>query len=669
MPISELMVPDVLDMDGTERIQLGSDWWWRQGGRGGEYDGLDEDEEGHRPYNSSSHQPSLSRGNGTFFFPSGQSPVASLAWRGLLGLCLLAITLALTAHAAPRKLPSVSSDAAVDLVELPIAPNSPDGAMVSPVVPSNTGDFVVSDSNEEGEGTPKPLKKGKKKKPKPAKPAKPDPGNPIKPPPGPPSLKDAWARIERWNRFLPEAARRNKYCAMAEGPFRFLRATNHLFWEDLVNDKRKMIYGGERMHRAWLQGDLHPENWGTFHDINSVLVYGVNDFDDAIMDDYQIDLWRMSTGSILWAQTHFSELLPTLDSIRDAIVLPFAKAYLDRLREIRSRGGVVINGEDDITLATAKEPLLEFMEKVNATKTREKMIEKYCTKDEEGRQVFNFNGASDQLLPITTVRLRELLTAYRDTYSRSLQGGKGTLQWDPDGYFRVKDVAQRIDQGTSSLGQDRYYFLIEGKTDSLDDDRILDVKHQRAPCGLMFWYWDRREEYDEVFNDNHARAFVEAGRSMTNGTDAHLGWLVLYDATMFSVSDLSPYKKGVNPAKLDSVKLITSLATQWGLGLATTHVRSNGKNLHVSDAIQNRALDAIGKDEKGFLDLVWEIAEEFYERVLEDYQDFKLRLGDVCNTSGDWSAWVESQRMRDDIVVGEGVGRTWAELTQDGCGL
>ncbi|KXS19190.1 hypothetical protein M427DRAFT_132214 [Gonapodya prolifera JEL478] len=509
-----------------------------------------------------------------------------------------------------------------------------------------------------------------KKKKKPAKkPAKPDPGSPLKPQPGPPTLKDAWARIERWNRFLPENARRYKYCAMAESPFRFLRATNHLFWEDLANDKRKWQYGGERMHRAWLQGDLHPENWGTFHDPNSVLVYGVNDFDDAIMDDYQLDLWRMSTGIILWSQTHFTELLPTLPSIRDTLVLPFVKAYIDKLADIRGRGGKLDNG-DSLTLETVKEPLLSFMEKVNRTKTRPKMIEGLCTLDEEGRQIFDLVRASDKLRPITVSRGRELLIAYRDTYSRSLATGTGKLRWDPEGYFKVKDMVQRIDQGTSSLGQDRYYFLIEGKTTSPEDDRVLDIKHQRAPCGLLFWYWDRREEYDDVFSDNHARAFVEAGRSMTDNTDEHIGWIVLYDATMFSVSDLSPYKKKINPAKMDSLELLTSLAKQWGHGLAVTHVRSNDKNVHVSDAIQNRVLDAIGKDEKGFLDLVWEITTEFYNTVEADFADFKTNLGDVCREVDAEGWWMAEGWREEELMNAEKVREVWQELVgNDGSSL
>jgi len=130
----------------------------------------------------------------------------------------------------------------------------------------------------------KPKKQPKKQPKHPKKPSKKLP--PCRPPnPGTddPSLKDVYARLERWNRFLTPAARVEKYCAMSQNAFRFFRGTNHLYWEDHAHDFRLWKWGGGRDFRTFLCGDLHPENFGTFHDLVSTLAYNINDFGTTIL--------------------------------------------------------------------------------------------------------------------------------------------------------------------------------------------------------------------------------------------------------------------------------------------------------------------------------------------------------------------------------------------------
>ena len=58
-----------------------------------------------------------------------------------------------------------------------------------------------------------------------------------------------------------------KYRAMQENMFRFLRGTNHIFYEDLAADAQ--LPSGPMV---WICGDLHLENFGTFRGDNG-LVY------------------------------------------------------------------------------------------------------------------------------------------------------------------------------------------------------------------------------------------------------------------------------------------------------------------------------------------------------------------------------------------------------------
>src|SRR3990170_1132013 len=49
--------------------------------------------------------------------------------------------------------------------------------------------------------------------------------------------------------------------------------------------------------RVWIQGDLHAENYGTYMDSAGVLVFDVNDFDEAYLGHFTWDLRRMA-GSL-----------------------------------------------------------------------------------------------------------------------------------------------------------------------------------------------------------------------------------------------------------------------------------------------------------------------------------------------------------------------------------
>ena len=55
----------------------------------------------------------------------------------------------------------------------------------------------------------------------------------------------------------------------------------------------------ERTSRVWIQGDLHAENYGTYMDSAGMLVFDVNDFDEAYVGHYTWDLQRMAASLAL----------------------------------------------------------------------------------------------------------------------------------------------------------------------------------------------------------------------------------------------------------------------------------------------------------------------------------------------------------------------------------
>ena len=90
---------------------------------------------------------------------------------------------------------------------------------------------------------------------------------------------------------------RGKFRKMAADPFAFYRGSAPLFYADV--DRLEDPWVDEATARVWIQGDLHAENYGTYMDSAGVLVFDVNDFDEAYLGHYTWDLQRMAASLAL----------------------------------------------------------------------------------------------------------------------------------------------------------------------------------------------------------------------------------------------------------------------------------------------------------------------------------------------------------------------------------
>jgi hypothetical protein len=108
-------------------------------------------------------------------------------------------------------------------------------------------------------------------------------------------------RYEAWlgtHTPLIEPDIRLKHQLMAEGPFPFLRATFYR-WMQIWPAVCPALAKAPRLLGV---GDLHVENFGTWRDVEGSLVWGVNDFDEAAVLPFTIDLVRLATSALLAAE-------------------------------------------------------------------------------------------------------------------------------------------------------------------------------------------------------------------------------------------------------------------------------------------------------------------------------------------------------------------------------
>lgn len=359
------------------------------------------------------------------------------------------------------------------------------------------------------------------------------------------------------NAGLAAATRSEKYSMMSASASAFYRGTAHLYWADLGASPLLATFGGSTT-LTWLQGDAHTENQGAFDDSTGAVVYDLSDFDESVIGDYQLDLWRLAASVALVAREN-----RVSGSDEDSAIDALADGYLDALAGFLNNDSErtrVLNADNAYGL------LDEFLAEVVSHDSRKKLLQKY-TVVSAGSRSFDFSSSDLEAVPTATAQaLRDAMPGYGATLSGSLRYSSS--------YFQVKSVARRLHAGLGSLGRDRYYLLIEGRSTSTEDDRILDVKAQDAPSAYATLDPAAVRKTQAASGSDEARRAALAARALGYRVDEHLGELSCL-GRRFLVRERSPFKESFDTTQLTSKTRITKLAEQWGATLATAHARAD----------------------------------------------------------------------------------------------
>ena len=163
---------------------------------------------------------------------------------------------------------------------------------------------------------------------------------------------------------LDPAAFRRKFRKMAASPFAFYRGSACLFYADVAGQDDPFL--NDRTRRVWIHGDLHAENFGTYMNSEGILVFNVNDFDEAYVGPFTWDLRRFAASVALIA---YAKALS--DDVITDLVTRYARAYLAELRAIAAGGEEAIGS---LTLDTTQGILRDVLSKARLN-TRVALLE------------------------------------------------------------------------------------------------------------------------------------------------------------------------------------------------------------------------------------------------------------------------------------------------------
>ncbi|HET7326857.1 MAG TPA: DUF2252 domain-containing protein [Nocardioidaceae bacterium] len=406
---------------------------------------------------------------------------------------------------------------------------------------------------------------------------------------------------------------RTKFRKMAANPFAFYRGSACLFFADMAGlDDR---WADERTRRIWIHGDLHAENFGTYMNSEGMLVFDVNDFDEAYLGHFSWDLRRFVASLALMG---WQKALPDR-AVRDLAAV-YLRSYVDQVQRF-------VASDDDHEFALHLDNTYAAIQSVlqSARASTRVGLLNSTTLVQENQRRFTPAANTRQLDDFE----RSVVLAAFERYLETIPQHKRSQR---DVYYDVKDVVGRSGFGIGSAGLPAYNVLIEGPNQALENDIVLSMKQGNVAAASRVVDDERARAYFE--HDGHRTVISQ--RALQAHTDPHLGWTSI-DGTGFVVAELSPYEDDLDWAEITEPDELRPLLENLGRATAKVHCASDEDS--DQDLVDFQTEDAIAGviagDVDGFVDDLVEFGMAYAVTAREDHALFveAFREGKIAGLS------------------------------------
>jgi uncharacterized protein (DUF2252 family) len=395
-----------------------------------------------------------------------------------------------------------------------------------------------------------------------------------------------------------------KFRKMAGDPFAFYRGSACLFYSDVsrIDDP----WSDERTDRVWIQADLHAENYGTYMDAEGILVFDVNDFDEAYLGHYTWDLQRMAASlALLGFKKAFSDR-----TIRQMIET-YAGSYVAQVESFHQGGR---DDEFRLTLDNTDGIALEVLYAARM-ETRFALLDG-MTNIEDGERVF---AEGPGVRRLEKDEYDEVCAAYQ-RYLDTIPEGKRQESIS----YAVKDIVGRSGFGIGSAGLPAFNVLVEGKSQALENDVVVSMKQANiaAPSRVI------DDERIHTLFKHHGHRTALSQHALQSHADPWVGWTD-FRGKGFTVKELSPYEADLDWDGVSEPDEIMPLLRYLGQATAKVHCVSDAESEHsiVEYEVEEAITNVIGGRETDFV---------------RDLADFGMAYGDL--TRDDYRLFVDAFR-------------------------
>ena len=408
---------------------------------------------------------------------------------------------------------------------------------------------------------------------------------------------------------------RVKFRKMAADPFAFYRGSACLFYADMTGVED--AWADDRTSRVWIHGDLHAENFGTYLNSHGRMVFDVNDFDEAYIGHFSWDLRRFVASLALMG---WQKALPE-EAVR-SLIGRYLRSYLAQVTHYAGE-----NEDDDFALHldNTDGPVHEVLTQAR-TASRVALLDG-MTRFQDHVRVFAEDSSVRRL---GRAERRKVSKAFED-YLHTIPESK---RFDRELFYEVRDVVGKSGFGIGSAGLPAYNVLVEGYSQSLDNDVVLSIKQANVPAVSRFVDTASVDGYFE--HEGHRT--VVSQRALQVHTDPLLGYTSL-DGVGYVVSEVSPYEFDLDWGEINEPDEMSSVVANLGRATAKVHCASDEDS--DQDLVQFQTEHAICAVLEGrrreFVSDLTQFAVDYATTVREDHALFvdafrEGRIGGVSAT-------------------------------------
>jgi uncharacterized protein (DUF2252 family) len=344
---------------------------------------------------------------------------------------------------------------------------------------------------------------------------------------------------------------RVKFRKMAADPFAFYRGSACLFYADMTTTRD--AWADDRTSRVWIHGDLHAENFGTYMNSHGRMVFDVNDFDEAYIGHFSWDLRRFVASLALMG---WQKALPD-ETVRN-LIGRYLRAYLAQVTHYNE-----VSDDDDfaLQLENTDGPVQDVLTQAR-TASRVALLDG-MTRFDKSVRVFAEDPTVRRLGKAERRKVEKAFEAYLTTIPEN-------KRYDRDLFYDVRDIVGKSGFGIGSAGLPAYNVLVEGYSQSLDNDVVLSMKQANVPAVSRFVDTASVDGYFE--HEGHRT--VVSQRALQVHTDPLLGYTSL-DGVGYVVSEISPYEFDLDWGEINEPDEMASVVQNLGRATAKVHCASD----------------------------------------------------------------------------------------------
>ena len=347
---------------------------------------------------------------------------------------------------------------------------------------------------------------------------------------------------------------------MMVNPFTFYRGTAELMEEDLKHQGQSGVL-------AILCGDAHVNNFGFYASPERQLLFGLNDFDEARIGNWESDLKRLLVSVELAGQLNgFSQndltdvMEKTTKTYRHAIKRSnrqsLSQIYYFQFRYQNMVDIVKEMGDEHSTdqLANILQKILTKSQRSNS----EQIVKKMCVTDENGH--LHFKDNEPRARHVSQTRYQEIISGYQKYRDYAREDIRVLLA-----NFRVEDII-RYSVGVGSFGTRCYLVLLTGTDNS---HLVLQIKEAMP---LRYNLLAMATDAAIASGPRSGRRIVTAQRTLQSSSDPFLA-PTSFAGRSYYVRQFRDMKESIKVEKLD-LESFTLYCETCALLLATAHFRT-----------------------------------------------------------------------------------------------